>query len=141
MVSRWKRNASARKSAARKPSRLSAYGAASESASAVRDRLVAQSAQEEYEALSAVGLPPPPPKPTRAQVIEFYKTKGAPQHAGQTDDGQFCPWFHGIITRADADLMLEKEQDGTFLVRLAESRRGYRLHTTVLATIHVYIRR
>lgn len=127
MLSRWKRNASARRSAARKPSRLSAYGTASESASAVRDRLAAESAQEEYEALSAGGLPPPPPpppKPTRAQVIEFYKTKGAPQHAGKTDDGQFCPWFHGIITRTEADMMLEKEQDGTFLVRLAESRRG-----------------
>mmetsp|Transcript_4923 Transcript_4923/g.12751 ORF Transcript_4923/g.12751 Transcript_4923/m.12751 type:complete len:985 (-) Transcript_4923:966-3920(-) len=66
-------------------------------------------------------------KPTREQVIAFYKEMGDEQGAGQTEDGRFCAWFHGIVTRVQAEHMLKAEQDGTFLIRLAESRYGYSL--------------
>lgn len=61
-------------------------------------------------------------KPTRDQVIEFYKTMGDQQGAGQTEDGRFCAWFHGIVSRSKAEKLLASEQDGTFIIRLAESR-------------------
>jgi myosin-3 len=61
-------------------------------------------------------------KPTRDQVIDFYKEMGDQQGAGQTEDGRFCAWFHGIVSRKEAESLLCSEQDGTFLIRLAESR-------------------
>lgn len=38
---------------------------------------------------------------------------------------QFYDWFHGILARSEADKRLLAEQDGTYLVRLSESRLGY----------------
>lgn len=61
-------------------------------------------------------------KPTRADVIAFYKEMGDEQGAGQTEDGRFCAWFHGIVSRVKSEELLRNEQDGTFLIRLAESR-------------------
>ena len=63
--------------------------------------------------------------PTRDQVIEFYKEMGDEQGAGQTEDGRFCAWFHGMLSRKHSEELLHNEQDGTFLIRLAESRFGY----------------
>lgn len=34
------------------------------------------------------------------------------------------PWFHGFITHRETELLLEKEDIGTFLVRFSESRPG-----------------
>ena len=62
--------------------------------------------------------------PTRDQVIEFYKEMGDEQGAGQTEDGRFCAWFHGMLSRKRSEELLQNEQDGTFLIRLAESRFG-----------------
>jgi hypothetical protein len=61
-------------------------------------------------------------KPTRDDVIAFYKEMGDEQGAGQTEDGRFCAWFHGIVSRKKSEELLQSEQDGTFLIRLAESR-------------------
>ena len=42
----------------------------------------------------------------------------------------FCNWFHGIITRTDAEVLLEGHTSGTFLTRLCERRYGYSLSVT-----------
>jgi len=34
------------------------------------------------------------------------------------------PWFHGFLTHRETELLLEKEEIGTFLVRFSESRPG-----------------
>ena len=81
-------------------------------------------------AKSASGAPP-----TRGQVIEFYKEMGDEQGAGQTEDGRFCAWFHGMLSRKRSEELLQNEQDGTFLIRLAESRFGCVLLRACLLTV------
>lgn len=41
--------------------------------------------------------------------------------------GEFHEWFHGIITRREAERLLTARPIGCFLVRVSESRLGYSL--------------
>eukprot|EP00040_Diaphanoeca_grandis_P024051 m.131735 g.131735 ORF g.131735 m.131735 type:complete len:1059 (-) comp29563_c0_seq1:99-3275(-) len=63
----------------------------------------------------------------RAEMIAWYKDQADEMGAGKTEDDQFQPWFHGVISRTDAGSLLAKQPDGTFLIRVAESRVGYSL--------------
>lgn len=65
--------------------------------------------------------------PTKEEMISWYQDQGDEAGAGQTEDGRFQAWFHGIISRKDSEKLIKKEQDGTFLIRVAESRFGYSL--------------
>lgn len=65
--------------------------------------------------------------PTKEEMIAWYQDQGDESGAGQTEDGRFQAWFHGIISRHGSEDLLRKEQDGTFLIRVAESRFGYSL--------------
>ncbi|XP_041087142.1 hematopoietic SH2 domain-containing protein homolog [Polyodon spathula] len=42
-------------------------------------------------------------------------------------NGAFPEWFHGIITRKDAEDLLQNKAAGCFLIRVSESRIGYTL--------------
>ena len=42
-------------------------------------------------------------------------------------DDEFSRWFHGIITRRAAEVLLTNKPNGTFLIRVSESRFGYSL--------------
>jgi hypothetical protein len=64
---------------------------------------------------------------SRTASIEWYKKVEESKGSGKTDDGGFADWFHGIISRADAEVLLQGSRDGTFLIRVAESRFGYSL--------------
>lgn len=41
--------------------------------------------------------------------------------------GKFLPWFHGLISRKEAERLLAVRPVGCFLVRLSENRFGYTL--------------
>ena len=41
--------------------------------------------------------------------------------------GTLFEWFHGIITRRQAEQLLTDKPNGTFLIRVSESRFGYSL--------------
>jgi len=66
---------------------------------------------------------------TRAQSVKWFKEVEMAKGAGQAEeeDGGFEKWFHGIISRKDAQELLLKCEPGAFLVRVAESRFGYSL--------------
>lgn len=67
----------------------------------------------------------------RAASVKWFKEEEAAKGSGKTDDGGFADWFHGIITRADAETLLKSNgESGTFLIRVAESRFGYSLSLT-----------
>eukprot|EP00039_Didymoeca_costata_P004597 m.74616 g.74616 ORF g.74616 m.74616 type:complete len:1195 (+) comp12471_c0_seq4:172-3756(+) len=43
-----------------------------------------------------------------------------------------APWFHGIMTRSEAEELLFGSSSGTYLIRVSESRCGYSLSTSQL---------
>jgi myosin-3 len=78
----------------------------------------------------------PAPKPvkstkkkgmSRAASVKWFQEEEESKGSGKTDDGGFADWFHGIISRSDAEVLLKGSRDGTFLIRVAESRFGYSL--------------
>jgi myosin-3 len=77
-----------------------------------------------------VPKPPGKTKPNRmnrAASVKWFKEEEASKGSGQTDDGGFADWFHGIITRIETEGLLGKQASGTFLIRVAETRIGYSL--------------
>ena len=71
---------------------------------------------------------------SRAQSVKWFKevemAKGAGQVGGDSageQNNSFEAWFHGIISRKDAEKLLSTKNPGAFLVRVAESRFGYSL--------------
>lgn len=67
---------------------------------------------------------------SRAASVKWFQEEEATKGSGKTDDGGFADWFHGIITRVDAEKLLTGQQSGSFLIRVAESRFGYSLSLT-----------
>jgi len=66
-------------------------------------------------------------KMSRAASVKWFKEVESKKGSGIDDDGGFASWFHGIITRSDAEQLLTGKASGTFLIRVAESRFGYSL--------------
>ena len=48
-------------------------------------------------------------------------------------------WYHGVISREDAECILISREDGTFLVRQSEHRLGYALSVVSNKEIHNYM--
>jgi len=59
--------------------------------------------------------------------------------AGQSSMGKFHIWFHGIVSRREAESLLNDCPSGTFLVRVSESRYGYSLSFQAGARCKHYI--
>ncbi|XP_003740492.1 SH2 domain-containing protein 4A [Galendromus occidentalis] len=54
---------------------------------------------------------------------ESQLKKGTLSENGQTAD--VAPWFHGFLSRVDAEQILDKEPEGSFLVRVHDRIKGY----------------
>lgn len=68
------------------------------------------------------------PKPASHEaMIKWYREIEIPKGAGLESImlRSPCKWFHGLLTRTDAENLLETEPTGTFLVRLSEKAWGY----------------
>ncbi|KRT84799.1 hypothetical protein AMK59_383, partial [Oryctes borbonicus] len=63
--------------------------------------------------------------PGRQAVIDWFRTKEVPRNAVMDPTKRIEPWFHGLITRRDAESLLMDQPDGSFLVRLSEKIWGY----------------
>lgn len=75
---------------------------------------------------------------SRAASVRWFKEVEMQKGAGLKDSdagasGGFQEWFHGIISRKDAENLLADKEPGTFLVRVSESRFGYSLSHCVIA--------
>ncbi|XP_049749771.1 SH2 domain-containing protein 4B isoform X1 [Elephas maximus indicus] len=65
---------------------------------------------------------------SRAVIVQWFKKEQLPRHAGfERNTTSIAPWFHGIITREDAEDLLENMTEGAFLVRVSEKIWGYTL--------------
>ncbi|XP_056592274.1 SH2 domain-containing protein 4A [Triplophysa dalaica] len=88
--------------------------------------------------------PPPKPKPRnnptqqkpgirrslsasgREHIIRWFQEEQLPLKAGfQQDQSRIAPWFHGIISRDEAEALLNEGLPGHFLVRVSERVFGY----------------
>lgn len=77
-------------------------------------------------ASSPPSVPPPPPPPqNREAVVQWYRTQEEPRRAGLDASGAPQPWFHGLISRQEAEMRLGSRGPGAFLVRLSERVWGY----------------
>lgn len=67
-----------------------------------------------------------PRPPNQEALIEWYRNREFSKGCG-LDAMTRLPskWFHGLVTRLDAEQLLEMEPAGSFLVRLSEKIWGY----------------
>lgn len=100
------------------------------------EALVEEDEKRPTDGPGSLGYNAPPPKPkakskrgkmNRAASVKWFKEVEAEKGSGKTEDGGFADWFHGIISRVDAEALLKGNKSGTFLIRVAETRFGYSL--------------
>ncbi len=64
--------------------------------------------------------------PSQEAVVKWYRAEEFQKGCGiNADDGKPFQWFHGLVTRLDAEDLLLDEPRGTFLVRVSEKIWGY----------------
>lgn len=63
--------------------------------------------------------------PSRQAVLDWYRQSEKSRLAGLDDSNNVEPWFHGLISRSEAEKLLLDQPYGTFLVRLSERVWGY----------------
>ncbi|GLV35103.1 downstream of receptor kinase [Carabus blaptoides fortunei] len=96
-------------------------------------REIARKAREEHRLACTKGQEPTKTEatstairpPSREAVIEWYRNREVTRRAGIDQHNNIEPWFHGLITRLEAEFLLANQENGTFLVRLSERIWGY----------------
>ncbi|XP_077206931.1 SH2 domain-containing protein 4B [Paroedura picta] len=65
---------------------------------------------------------------SREVIIQWFKVEQLPRRAGfERNTNMIAPWFHGIISRQEAEELLMNKSEGAFLVRVSEKIWGYAL--------------
>uniref|UniRef100_H0X9J9 SH2 domain containing 4B n=1 Tax=Otolemur garnettii TaxID=30611 RepID=H0X9J9_OTOGA len=65
---------------------------------------------------------------SRDVIVRWFKEEQLPRRAGfERNTKSIAPWFHGIISRENAEDLLENMTEGAFLVRVSEKIWGYTL--------------
>ncbi|XP_076140574.1 SH2 domain-containing protein 4A [Alosa pseudoharengus] len=63
---------------------------------------------------------------TRERIIQWFRDEQLPLRAGfQRDQSRIATWFHGIISRQEAEDLLSEKEPGYFLIRVSERILGY----------------
>ncbi|VDO71110.1 unnamed protein product [Heligmosomoides polygyrus] len=71
-------------------------------------------------------LPRPPKPKSRSAIVDWFKRDEWPRGTGQDPKTRMpAPWFHGIISRDQAEILLQDKPTGSFLVRVSERIWGY----------------
>ncbi|CAH0725513.1 unnamed protein product, partial [Brenthis ino] len=99
---------------------------AKEAEAAMRE--IARAAREAHR--RSTHLPPTPlttvgKPPNREAVLEWFRTQELKRGVGLDENNKPVDWFHGLITRSEAEQILSSQPEGSFLVRLSERVWGY----------------
>lgn len=65
--------------------------------------------------------------PTEQAVVEWFRKEEMPRGVGRDPAGNWQPWFHGMISRVDAEQLLTGQANGAFLIRVSTRIWGYTL--------------
>ncbi|KFW85744.1 SH2 domain-containing protein 4B [Manacus vitellinus] len=80
-----------------------------------------------YEQLSNIWERPSRPF-SRDVIVRWFREEQIPRRAGfERNTNRIAQWFHGIISRQEAEELLMNKPEGTFLVRVSEKIWGYAL--------------
>nr|CAD7198300.1 unnamed protein product [Timema douglasi] len=64
--------------------------------------------------------------PSKEAVVEWFRSSEVSRRAGMDQStNTVVPWFHGLITRQEAESLLSDYSIGSFLVRVSERIWGY----------------
>ncbi|XP_014282797.1 SH2 domain-containing protein 4B isoform X2 [Halyomorpha halys] len=64
--------------------------------------------------------------PNKDAIVEWFRSSQANRRAGlEPNTNAIAPWFHGLITRQEAESLLQMQPVGSFLVRVSERIWGY----------------
>jgi hypothetical protein len=68
-------------------------------------------------------------------IFKHIGTHVIPSTAPIQEDEGFYDWFHGIITRTNAEVLLSNAKEGDFLVRVVDSHNGYALSVNIQGVV------
>lgn len=63
--------------------------------------------------------------PTSEVILDWYRSKELPKGAGLIGENRVADWFHGLVSRKEAEMSLSNEKEGTYLVRISERLWSY----------------